>query len=102
MTRVGIMVVMAMMGVVVVGVGVVGVMVVMVVVLLPLHGFLARFLRHIVFGVFGESRLHGCLVGLLAMVIVMGMVGSVVVGLMFVMPVIAHVSTSCWRESFSN
>jgi hypothetical protein len=76
-------------------VGVVGV----VVMLLSILGFLARFLRHVVLWVLGESWLHWLPFGRVSLVIVTGRVASMIGRTMSLMPVVAHVSTSCWRES---
>jgi hypothetical protein len=67
-----------------------------------LHGVLARFLRNILFRMLRVSRFRGLSYGLLAVVlVVIGMVLPVVVGLPCIMPVVAHVSASCWGESVS-
>jgi hypothetical protein len=72
---------------------------VVVAVLLSILGFLARFLRHIVLRVLRESWLHGPPVGRVSLVMVRGRVASMLARAMSIMPVVAHVSTSCWRES---
>jgi hypothetical protein len=63
---------------------------------------LTRVLGDILFRMLRVPRFHGLSFVLVAnMLMVIRMVGPVVVGSLFIMPVVAHLSASCWRECVS-